>query len=201
MEYYCEQKLQELDHLFRKAVRKFVKERDKIFIEGISLPALMILRKIFIFGEQRLSDLADDLDLSSGAITAQCDKLEKHGLAERHRYKDDRRTIYLRISAQGQEFVKRHSNIGPIHANILFQGFDESELELMHSICIRVIQNLDGLCEKITKVAKQNERGEAQQTEETEDQIMRAELMRDQQQYRQQELKKKLNSNNSWLSY
>lgn len=58
MGYISREKLQELDHLFRKSVRKFVKERDKISIEGISLPGLMILRKVMSSGEQRLSDLA-----------------------------------------------------------------------------------------------------------------------------------------------
>ncbi|WHY69625.1 hypothetical protein [Neobacillus sp. SuZ13] len=40
--------LEKADWLFRKMVRKFVKERDKINIEGIMLPGFMILKKIFM---------------------------------------------------------------------------------------------------------------------------------------------------------
>lgn len=154
MEQISREKLQELDHLFRKAVRKFVKERDKISIEGISLPGLMILRKIINSGEQRLSDLAEEMDLTSGAITAQCDKLEEQGLAERVRYKEDRRAIYLRITDQGQAFIEQHHHVGYIHADVLFHGFAAQELEQQLHFYKRLIENLQGMSEKILAANK-----------------------------------------------
>ncbi|MGR6008534.1 hypothetical protein ACT7CZ_07990 [Bacillus cereus] len=39
--------IEETDWLFLKMVRKFVKERDKIKIEGIMLPGILILNKIY----------------------------------------------------------------------------------------------------------------------------------------------------------
>lgn len=65
--------LEEADWHFRKVVRRFVKERDKISVEGISLPGLLILNTIFRDGEQRLGELAEQLDFTSGAVTAICD--------------------------------------------------------------------------------------------------------------------------------
>lgn len=61
--------LERTDWLFRKMVRRFVKERDRISVEGISLPGMLILHKIIREGEQRLGDLAEQLDFTSGAIT------------------------------------------------------------------------------------------------------------------------------------
>lgn len=154
MQQFNATKLQELDHLFRKTVRRFVKERDKITIQGVSLPSMMILRKIFIYGEQRLSDLAEEMDLTSGAITAQCDKLEEQGLAERIRHKEDRRTIYLQITAQGRAFVECYHDIGHAHANIIFEHFTEEELEQQFVIYQKLLDNLQGLSDKLLAVAK-----------------------------------------------
>lgn len=39
--------LEETDWIFRKVVRRFVKERDKVTVEGISLPGMLILQKSF----------------------------------------------------------------------------------------------------------------------------------------------------------
>ena len=44
-------RLEEIDWLFRRMVRKFVKERDKVSVEGIALPGLLILTKIARDGE------------------------------------------------------------------------------------------------------------------------------------------------------
>jgi len=141
--------LQELDHLFRKLVRKYVKERDKITIEGITLPGVMILRQISLLGEQRLSDLAEQLDLSSGAITAQCDKLEEGGYAERIRYKEDRRTIYLNITEQGIGLLERYHNIGQLNMELIFRGFSQDEVTQQLRIFRKLIENVEGMSEQI----------------------------------------------------
>jgi len=151
------ERLHELDHLFRKLVRKFVKERDKITIEGISLPGLMIMRKVLLAGEQRLSDLAEELDLSSGAITAQCDKLEASGYAERTRYKEDRRTIYLNITEQGKAFLDRHHMIGQINIDVIFNGLSEDEVIHQLHIIRKLIENVEGMSDKILSAAKEDE--------------------------------------------
>ncbi|EFU40348.1 transcriptional regulator, MarR family protein [Paenibacillus vortex V453] len=60
--------LEEADWHFRRMVRRFVKERDKISVGGISLPGLLILNTIHRDdGEQRLGELAEQLDFTSGA--------------------------------------------------------------------------------------------------------------------------------------
>ncbi|WP_217563305.1 MarR family transcriptional regulator, partial [Paenibacillus sp. GbtcB18] len=81
------------DWLFRRLVRKFVKERDKISVEGIALPGMLILDSIHSQGEQRLGELAEQWDFTSGAVTALCDKLEGGGYAVRKRRGSDRRPV------------------------------------------------------------------------------------------------------------
>lgn len=140
--------LLELDDVFRKLVRKFVKERDRFQLEGVTLQGFLILRKISSAGEQRLTDLAEELDLSSGAITAQCDKLEELGFAQRVRYRENRRTIYLVITDEGEELIQRYPLLGQFNAEVMFQGFSHTEIERLLNICRRMLHNVNNMSEK-----------------------------------------------------
>lgn len=152
--------LREADDLFRRMVRKFVKERDKIVVEGVSLPGLMILHKIMRDGEQKLSDLAEQLDFTSGAITAICDKLEKFGFAVRKRKAEDRRTILLDITDHGRAMMKRQGNIGKRSMQHLFAGFSQMELQVQMEIYRVLHRNLYGFSDRILAIAKENEQRE-----------------------------------------
>jgi DNA-binding MarR family transcriptional regulator len=147
--------LEEADWLFRKMVRRFVKERDKILIEGITLPSLLILRKISREGEQRLGDLAEQLDFTSGAVTALCDKLEKKGFAVR-RKGEDRRTVLLDITDEGRKMCLRNQNIGSRCTTVLFDGFSEDELSAQIKGYHRILGNLERFSEVILELAREN---------------------------------------------
>ncbi|MGE7859570.1 MarR family winged helix-turn-helix transcriptional regulator [Bacillus mobilis] len=151
--------IEETDWLFRKMVRKFVKERDKIKIEGIMLPGFLILNKIIQDGEQRLTDLAEELDLTSGAITALCDKLEEKGLAVRKRYQEDRRIILLDITEDGLKFIKRNHNMRTSFMSVLFDGFSPEELQLQIEVFKRLAYNLEHLSHTIMKQSNENTEG------------------------------------------
>jgi DNA-binding MarR family transcriptional regulator len=152
--------LEKTDWLFRKMVRRFVKERDRISVEGISLPGMLILHKIIREGEQRLGDLAEQLDFTSGAITALTDKLEKKGLTIRRRKEDDRRTVLLDITASGREMFARNSNIGARCITLLFEGFTTEELEQQSRFYERVIANLEGFSDTLLELAENNRKQE-----------------------------------------
>ncbi|OXS55285.1 MarR family transcriptional regulator [Cohnella sp. CIP 111063] len=148
--------LEEADWLFRRVVRRFVKERDRISVEGVSLPGLLILQKIIREGEQRLGDLAEELDFTSGAVTALCDKLEREGLAVRRRKEEDRRSVTLDITPQGREMVRRNRNIGSRCAEVLFSGVKEPELIEQIEMLHRMMANLGHYSETINALAKEN---------------------------------------------
>lgn len=148
--------LERTDWLFRKMVRRFVKERDRISVEGISLPGMLILHKIIREGEQRLGDLAEQLDFTSGAITALTDKLEKKGLTIRRRKEDDRRTVLLDITSSGREMYARNSNIGVRCITLLFEGFTSEELEQQSQFYERVVANLEGFSDTVLELAENN---------------------------------------------
>lgn len=153
--------LEKADWLFRKMVRQFVKERDRVTVEGISLPGMLILHKIIREGEQRLGDLAEQLDFTSGAITALTDKLEKKGYTVRRRKEDDRRTVLLDITAKGREMYARNSNVGARCITLLFDGFTTAELERQSGFYERIIENLEGFSNTLLELAEHNQASES----------------------------------------
>lgn len=148
--------LEEADWFFRRMVRRFVKERDKITIEGITLPGLMILHKLERDGEQRLGELGEELDLTSGAITALCDKLEELELAVRKRTKEDRRAVVLTITAKGRAMFHRNRNIGHGCIMALFGCFTEEELSDQVRYFKRITANLEHFSGRILRLAEEN---------------------------------------------
>ncbi|QGG57808.1 MarR family winged helix-turn-helix transcriptional regulator [Paenibacillus sp. FSL W8-1187] len=141
----------EADWLFRKLVRRFVKERDKIALEGVSLPGLLVLGTILQEGEQRLGELAERLDFTSGAVTALCDKLESAGYAERRRSASDRRSIALAITPAGRKLLERTREAGAHTVELLFGGLGPAELELRIELFRELLQRLDGFAERVTE--------------------------------------------------
>lgn len=141
--------LEEVDYLFRKVVRRFVKERDKVSVEGISLPGLLILNTILREGDQRLGDLAEQLDFTSGAVTALCDKLEASGFAIRKRSDTDRRSVVLGITPSGNEMIMRNKDSGSIIIDEIFGCFTHKELESAATFLKRLNVQLEGLSDNV----------------------------------------------------
>ncbi|MEY9096732.1 MarR family transcriptional regulator [Paenibacillus sp. RC84] len=140
---------EEADWLFRRLVRKFVKERDKISVEGITLPGMLILNSIHSQGEQRLGELAEQLDFTSGAVTALCDKLEAGGYAVRKRSESDRRSVALDITDKGRELLRRNGGLSAHMIGILFGGFTPEELGRQIVFLRSLLEKLDGFAEAV----------------------------------------------------
>ncbi|WP_270782909.1 MULTISPECIES: MarR family transcriptional regulator [unclassified Bacillus cereus group] len=120
------------------------------------LPGILILNKIIRDGEQRLTDLAEELDFTSGAITALCDKLEERGLAIRKRHQEDRRITLLDITEDGLKFIKRNNKIRTSFMSVLFDGFSTEELQVQTEVFKRLAHNLEHLSDTIMKLSNEN---------------------------------------------
>ncbi len=64
----------------------------------------------------RAQELADAVHLSQSALSRLIDRLEKTGLVERCLCGEDRRGIYVRLTAAGQQ---RHAEAAPTHREVL----------------------------------------------------------------------------------
>ncbi|MFP3126719.1 MarR family transcriptional regulator [Ectobacillus funiculus] len=158
-----EELLKELSETYRKMVRKFIVERDKILIEGsVTLPQFMILDKLKLEGPKKVGDLGKELDFTSGAITAFCDKLVKGGYAIRKREKDDRRVVNLEITSEGLELLMRYEEVSGRFQEALFQGFNEEELQTQLIFYRKILGNLPHMSKAILElVAEKQQKGGA----------------------------------------
>lgn len=118
---------------------------------------MLVLHKLVRDGGQRLSDLGEELDFTSGAVTALCDKLEKKGLAERKRKEDDRRTVWLEITMEGRAMLDRHRNIGTRSIKKLFSDLSLEQLQQQIELSTRIFNNLEHYAEVLNQLAYDNE--------------------------------------------
>ncbi len=80
-------------------------------------------------GPQKMSDLAESLRLTPGAVTIASDKLIEQGFIERLRDNDDRRVIYLQITDKGKETLEQLRDQGRKAMKAVFSNLSNTDLQ------------------------------------------------------------------------
>lgn len=80
-------------------------------------------------GRKRMSELADSLHLTPGAVTTASDKLIENGYIARIRDEQDRRVVYLEMTDKGRTALTELQNEGRKAMKLVFSHLSESELE------------------------------------------------------------------------
>ncbi|MFN3163102.1 MAG: MarR family winged helix-turn-helix transcriptional regulator [Pseudohongiellaceae bacterium] len=101
---------------------------------GLTTSQLLILDAITRQAVATPTSIARDIHLSQATVTNIVVRLEKNGLVERHRSGDDRRSVQLTLTAQGQgiidaapellqaDFLKQYRELQPWEANLLLSA-------------------------------------------------------------------------------
>jgi DNA-binding MarR family transcriptional regulator len=97
--------LQELDYVFKKLGRKIALDFTKRVSPGISVSQSLILGILNEDGPKKISELAEELEITLPSITTLADKLVAQGYVERKRSEKDRRIVYLHITEQGHSIL------------------------------------------------------------------------------------------------
>lgn len=109
-------KLFEFEEVFRQFFRTMTSNFNKFNDHGMTAAQGFFLEKLELEGPQKVSQIAEALCYTSGAITALTDKLLASGYVERERTEEDRRVVYLTITDEGRKMLgdiraKRKANI------------------------------------------------------------------------------------------
>jgi len=89
-----------------------IQQKSKMFInllsegESLSQNQLILLLQLKTSGRMKATEIADFFYITPGAVTSMCDKLEQLNLVQRIREKEDRRVVYMELTAIGE--VKVH---------------------------------------------------------------------------------------------
>lgn len=105
------QDLYELEDTFRQLIRRIRGSWNRFEVQGVSASQGIILEKLENEGPLKVSQIADALWITAGAVTSLSDKLISGGYAKRTRSEEDRRVVYLEITEQGRaitESLKEH---------------------------------------------------------------------------------------------
>ena len=84
-----------------------------------------------------LKDLAVKLSLSSSAVSVMVDAMVRNGLIEREVDERDRRKIFIRISASGQEQYRAHIEGVAAPSKEFFAGMSPEEFRMFSSVLSR----------------------------------------------------------------
>ncbi|MFD0960023.1 MarR family winged helix-turn-helix transcriptional regulator [Paenibacillus chungangensis] len=93
-------------------------------------------------GPKRMSELADSICLTPGAVTVASDKLMNQGFIERIRDEADRRIVHVKITEKGEEALKEMRSEGKDVMRQVFYHLSEPELECLVDVFEEANHNL-----------------------------------------------------------
>jgi len=117
---------------------------------GVSVTELKCLDYLSRGAPVTAGRLAEITGLTTGAVTAMVDRLERAGLVRRERSADDRRKVFIRPAEDvfGPVFDKIYEPIGQAAAELAAQ-YSESELKLLYEYALKSIQMVREQTERI----------------------------------------------------
>lgn len=89
---------------------------------GLTGPQLWTIKTINESSQINVSDLANKLYLHPTTVIGIIDRLEKQKLVKRHRSKDDRRVVWIELTARGNDLVKSAPEVAQ---GLLVSGLEE----------------------------------------------------------------------------
>ena len=110
---------------------------------GLTAPQLLLLQIIDNRGDMTIGELATGMSLSQATVTTIIDRLEKRSLLYRQRSTQDKRKVFVRLTAQGEKALVGAPT--PLQESFVrqFSNLDEWEQTMIISALQRVAQMMD----------------------------------------------------------
>jgi len=112
-----------------------IQQKSQLFVtqltegESLSQNQLILLIQLKIHGGMKATEIADFFNVTPGAVTSMCDKLEKLHVVQRIREQEDRRVVKVVLAPAGEDKVRE-----------LFLKFSQEKLEEMAAVLLEVNQ-------------------------------------------------------------
>ena len=154
-------KRKELEHLVGFVIGRELGARSILFhqalanLAGVSVTDLKCLDYVDRMGEVTAGDLAQVTGLTTGAITAAIDRLEKAGLAKRERSKTDRRKVFVRPchSPAMARLSPFYEALGRESAQMV-KHYSTEQLETIKDFCERCIDIMRRQTDAVLRASK-----------------------------------------------
>ncbi|CAM3691880.1 MULTISPECIES: MarR family winged helix-turn-helix transcriptional regulator [Paenibacillus] len=140
----------ELEMLFKKMLRTIQNEWQKEGFPKLGRTQYTALEKLHEQGPLRLSDLADSIHVTCGAVTGISDKLIDGGFARRVRDQVDRRVVHLEITEQGSELITQLSKKRNELSEMLYGFLTDEEIKQLGCLYRKITANIEHIQGKLS---------------------------------------------------
>lgn len=131
-----EEVLVRLDEAWGQLFRRVAAE-IKEYPYAIPLAQVNLLRLLDKLGAQRMSNLAAHLDVTQSGCTALVDRAIQTGLVERYRDSEDRRVVWVGLTAEGDEALAELRRVRARFLAKQLSHLDVDELNLLVTLLSR----------------------------------------------------------------
>ncbi|OPA74310.1 transcriptional regulator [Paenibacillus selenitireducens] len=132
-----------LENHFRQFMRKVQSEWSRQVHSELSKSQYLILDKLTTEGPMKVSDLAEAIHITAGAVTGCSDKLIQGEYAERTRDDHDRRVVYLKITEKGTNMMKEITERRKELLTRFFAGVSDDDVIRLTNLFKQIIDNTD----------------------------------------------------------
>ncbi|RDI43109.1 MarR family winged helix-turn-helix transcriptional regulator [Falsibacillus pallidus] len=138
-----DQKIFELENLFRRVFRKMRNELRSTMGKYVSINEFAVLKNMKE-GAVKASDLSKALDVSASHITTITDSLFEKELITRQRSAKDRRVVHLSLTDQGKELIVKIESLKSEYFKELFHLWTDNEVDDMIELFSKLDFTIDG---------------------------------------------------------
>ncbi|GMK45849.1 hypothetical protein PghCCS26_29770 [Paenibacillus glycanilyticus] len=128
---------------FRLFLKNVANDWSKKTMAGMNTTQFKLLYTLHSSGPLKVSELAELLGLTSGAITGIADKMLAEGLISRERTADDRRVVIIALTSAGDKLVNQVMECHEELFSSFFNGLPEEDLQHLRRIFSKLTANMD----------------------------------------------------------
>lgn len=101
---------------------------------GITLPQMHTLEILGAAGQLRMKELAEKMGITTGALTVMVDRLVRAGLVARQPNQEDRRSIRVALTPEGEKYFLEHHQLHHQLTHELASALEPGELTALLAI-------------------------------------------------------------------
>jgi len=101
---------------------------------GITLPQMHTLEILGAAGQLRMKELAEKMGITTGALTVMVDRLVRAGLVARQPNQEDRRSIRVALTPEGEKYFQEHHQLHHQLTHELAGALEPGELTALLAI-------------------------------------------------------------------
>lgn len=116
---------------------------DRLAVYGMTRASWTVLNAIAVHEKKTTTELAEFIGIDPAAVTRHLDRIVKQGLVSRRRSAKDRRSVNLKVTAEGAELVPRIAEESMATNEKFLAGIEQSESDAMQTTIRKMLSNSD----------------------------------------------------------